>query len=83
MALDSVQMGAAFVANRVKAASRGIPLAAALQDAAAGAHIFGVRWQAKRDTALMRTKTEPKLKNWLKFRCVRPAYLIDHPDLIR
>ena len=32
-----------------------------------GAENFGVRWQAKRDTALRRKKMEPELKKGLKF----------------
>jgi len=70
------------VAKPGKAVSRGIPLAPALQDAAAGTEGFGTLrqpfWSAgasgiPRDTALESPKTEPKLKKCLKIRCASPG----------
>jgi hypothetical protein len=63
------------VAKPGKAVSRGIPLATAIQEAAAGKKSFGTPrqpfWSAvasgiPRDTALRSKKTEPKLKKCLK-----------------
>jgi hypothetical protein len=56
----------------LKAASRGIPLAAALQTLPPGRRFFGVRWQAKRDTALKREITEPESEKGTALRCVCP-----------
>jgi prepilin-type N-terminal cleavage/methylation domain-containing protein len=65
------------VAKRVKAASRGIPLAAALQDAAAGAHFF---WSAVASEARHRfqaqgnrAKTEKESEILMRLPCVPMA----------
>ena len=44
-----------------------------------GRRNFGVRWQAKRDTALRSKKTEPKLKKVLNLRCVCPGCRLPDP----
>ncbi len=64
-----------------KAASRGIPLAAALQTLPPGRRQFGVRWQAKRDTAFLAQDSHPIIRRSAfqvrlprkKPRCVRRA----------